>query len=83
MSKKNMNSLQAMIALNTVSRNILLAKLAYSKGAISNEAVQKMKEASLLAINIILKSCVDANIKCELGKIVTLIKKELLGKETS
>lgn len=78
MSEKNMNSLQAMIALNTVSRNILLAKLAYSQGVISNEAVQKIKEASLLAIKLILKSCVDTNVRAELGKIVNHIKKELL-----
>jgi len=79
MSEKTMNSLQAIIALNTVSRNILLAKLAYAQGAISNEVVQKVKETSLLAMDIILKSCIDANVKRELRKIVTQIKKELFA----
>lgn len=70
------NSLQAIIALNTVSRNILLAKLAYTQGAIGNEAVEKVKEESSLAMNMILKSCADANIKRELENIVKQIKEE-------
>jgi len=73
------NSLQTIIALNTVLRNILLAKLAYTQGAIGNEAVEKVKEASILAMSLILKSCVDKKARRELEKIVKQIKTEILG----
>jgi len=72
------NSLQAIIALNIVSRNILLAKLAYSQGVIDDKAVEKVKELSVLTMKAILNNTVDENTKQELRKIVKQIKEEIL-----
>ena len=67
------NTLQAIIALNTLSRNILLAKFAYTQGAVGAETVEKMRQVARITMKTILKNTVDSKARKELQKIVNQI----------
>ena len=48
---------EALTAINTAARNVLLAKLAYSQGAVSNEVVEETKHVFRAITDNVLTSC--------------------------
>lgn len=73
------NTFQALISFNTVARNIILTELAYSKGVIDPETRQKLREASKLTLDFILKNTVDKKAR----RIISDFRKEFFTSEVA
>jgi len=60
---------EALTAINTAARNVLLAKLAYSQGAVSNEVVEGSKRIFRAIAKNVVDSC-EAQAKKQIQTIV-------------
>lgn len=75
-----LNEMQALIALNTSIRNVLLAKLAYTKGAVDYSVVVKMKKLCDKTFDVIIAST-SPNAREKIVELTNELRKQILGKE--
>lgn len=68
-----LNLMQALITLNTSAQNVLLAELAYSKGSVEYEVVERMKVLFTKTVKAILENT-NSSDRAEVAEIADKIQ---------